>query len=293
MVEPNRSRRGKRSSRSWAFRAACLATACGTGCGVVPKQRLEDCHQVSQTLRSENNRLKDLTLDLRARNQDLSERAVDDSRRLAMQEQAVDRLEKSVQAYQAEREQMAAALETVKRQVRLAVTPHAAANPARLKAFAAAHPDWSFDPARLTLSAPSAKLFEPGADRLRPAAAEALKALAAELSGPGGDALHLEIAGPPDAPPIAKAGFDPARSDDDAKLAAASARFLAAARAARVRDRLLADAGLDPAHARLAKTAPRAADAPDDPERRVEIRLGIDNPTSVPPALDAAGAGHR
>lgn len=291
MVEPIDADQwaGRRALRAAGRAGAGLAVALAAGCSLVPKAKLEDCHRVTQTLRSENNRLKDVALDLRAQNQDLSQRAVDDARRLTAQEEAVERLERSVSAYQAEREQLADALEAVKRQVRLAVSPHASAVPSRLRSFAAGHPGWSFDPATMTVSAAVEGLFEPGSDRLRPDAAEALKALAGELSGPGADALRLEVAGPAEAPPVARAGYEPGSKSGGA-AAAAAGRFLSAARAARVRDRLVSGSGLDPARARLAPPPRRAADAPDAAERTVEIRLGAE---AAAPALDAPAATDR
>jgi hypothetical protein len=79
--------------------AALLAS----GCRMAPRQEVDDCHRLSQTLRSENAALKDQMLALRSQNQDFSERAVDDARRLAQLESSNQRLETSVQAYQDER----------------------------------------------------------------------------------------------------------------------------------------------------------------------------------------------
>jgi hypothetical protein len=79
---------------------------------------LDECHRLSQTLRADNNRLRDVALDLRAQNQDLNQRAVDDARRIALQEEALERLDKSVQGYQSEREQIARQFEVLERQVR-------------------------------------------------------------------------------------------------------------------------------------------------------------------------------
>ena len=53
--------------------------------------------------------MKDRTLALQAQNRDLSERAVDDSRRLAQLEDVNSRLETSVQAYQDERSRLESA----------------------------------------------------------------------------------------------------------------------------------------------------------------------------------------
>jgi len=74
-----------------------------SGCRMAPRQEVDDCHRLSQTLRSENAALKDQMLALRSQNQDFSERAVDDARRLAQLESSNQRLETSVQAYQDER----------------------------------------------------------------------------------------------------------------------------------------------------------------------------------------------
>ncbi len=74
-----------------------------SGCRMAPRQEVDDCHRLSQTLRSENAALKDQMLALRSQNQDFSERAVDDARRLAQLESSNQQLETSVQAYQDER----------------------------------------------------------------------------------------------------------------------------------------------------------------------------------------------
>ena len=80
-----------------------------SGCRMAPRQEVDDCHRLSQTLRSENAELKDQMLALRSQNQDFSERAVDDARRLAQLETSNQRLETSVQAYQDERTRLEAA----------------------------------------------------------------------------------------------------------------------------------------------------------------------------------------
>jgi hypothetical protein len=67
---------------------------------------LDDCQSLSQTLRTENARLKDQILALQSQNRDYADRAVDDLRRLAVREQAIERLERSVQAYQDERDHL-------------------------------------------------------------------------------------------------------------------------------------------------------------------------------------------
>jgi hypothetical protein len=81
----------------------------GGGCAIVPKSRMDECQRLMQTLRSENARLKDRVLAVQGQNRDYAERAVDDARRLATQEEAIERLEHSVQAYQDERARLEAA----------------------------------------------------------------------------------------------------------------------------------------------------------------------------------------
>jgi hypothetical protein len=85
-----------------------LFLAC-SGCGIVPKSRMDECQRLTQTLRSENARLKDRVLALQGQNRDYAERAVDDARRLATADVAIEHLEHSVQAYQDERARLEAA----------------------------------------------------------------------------------------------------------------------------------------------------------------------------------------
>ena len=87
----------------WIGRAALLVVGMAValpsaGCSFVPTSRLDDCHKLSQTLQSENSRLKDLALKYRSQNRDLTQRAVDDADRLRKQDEAMARLEQSVQA---------------------------------------------------------------------------------------------------------------------------------------------------------------------------------------------------
>jgi hypothetical protein len=91
--------------------AVLLASGVLPGCGIVPRSRMEESQKVSQLLRTENARLKDQVLSLQSQNRDLADRAVDDLRRLTAREQAIERLEQSVQAYQGDRERLAAAYE--------------------------------------------------------------------------------------------------------------------------------------------------------------------------------------
>lgn len=279
MVEPIHATRSQ--IRALTFTSFVLLIS---GCSFVPKSKLEECHRVSQNLRADNNRLKDVALDLRSQNQDLSQRAVEDARRLSAQDEAVERLERSVAAYQSERDKMAAAFEAVKRQVRMAVSPHPASLPVRLKAFADAHPGWTFDEKGTTLVAAPEALFTKGSSELKPEAVEAIKALGSELSNNADERPTLEIVGQSDASPVVRAGFDSDADKDKAAVAAASGRFMSAARAARVRDRLVTTSGLDPAQARLAPPTTQHGNTGG-----VEIRLHVDTETpklSSPPPTE-------
>ena len=112
----------RRSGNEWpvpfvsgraTFVLAALALE-ASGCNLAPRQEVDECHRLSQTLRSENAGLRDQMLVLRSQNQDFSERAVDDARRIAQLETSNEQLETSVQAYQDERTR----LETAYKQLR-------------------------------------------------------------------------------------------------------------------------------------------------------------------------------
>ncbi|WP_165249217.1 hypothetical protein [Paludisphaera soli] len=100
--------------RAWSTFALACAMA-GPGCSQFSsRQRIEESRRYIQALRSENDQLKDQVLAYRNQNQDFSERAVDDARRLAVQADVIDDQKRSIHAYQAERED----LKTAFRQVR-------------------------------------------------------------------------------------------------------------------------------------------------------------------------------
>ncbi len=84
------------------------------GCGIVPRSRMDECQQLSQLLRTENARLKDRVLALQSQNRDYGDRAVDDLRRLTARDRAIARLEQDIQAYQDDRERLAAAYEQLR-----------------------------------------------------------------------------------------------------------------------------------------------------------------------------------
>ena len=89
--------------------AAILAAAIVSGCAVVPRDRFEESQRLTHSLRTENARLKDRVLALEAQNQDYADRALDDLRRLTARDEAIDRLEKSVQGYQDDRDRLSSA----------------------------------------------------------------------------------------------------------------------------------------------------------------------------------------
>ena len=103
-----------------AFAACALLVP---GCAFVPKSRLDDAHKLVKSLRSENAQLKDSTLTLKVQNQDLAQRAVDDSKAIRALEVANGQYEESIQGYQQEREQLRAAFQELKGQVRTASGP--------------------------------------------------------------------------------------------------------------------------------------------------------------------------
>jgi hypothetical protein len=103
-----------RASRLKSALPLLCAALLAPGCQIVPRQQLDECRRLSQTLRSENAQLKDQMLALKGQNRDLAERAVDDSRRLAQLEEANNRLETSVQAYQDERTKLESAFKELR-----------------------------------------------------------------------------------------------------------------------------------------------------------------------------------
>ena len=273
-----------------------------SGCNFVPRSRVEEGQRVVQTLRSENDRLKDQTLVLRTKNQDLIQRAQDDARRLAIQDEALARLEKSVAAYQSERDQLANAFESFKRQARVTAVgkvsetddwnnlPHPADDP--LDVFAKNHPDWVFDRESMSLSIPSDRLFDPGSIRLKPesrAEINALgEALATVLKADTPNAIEIDAAG--DTNDLHQAVF---KTDSDPEAEAAR-RFSAASRAARVREALVGPALLDPKTVRIAPPA-EEENAPATNDSRVILRLIPDgrSKAKAPAALDSRPSHDR
>jgi hypothetical protein len=98
-----------RHLRAHSRHVVIFSLAVVAGCAVVPRSSMDDAHKLTQSLRADNARLKERVLALQGQNRDYAERAVDDAHRLAVQEEAIERLEHSVQAYQDERSRLEAA----------------------------------------------------------------------------------------------------------------------------------------------------------------------------------------
>ena len=79
------------------------------GCAIVPRSRMDECQKLTQTLRAENARLKDRVLALQGQNRTMPNAPSTMRERLAIQDEAIERLEHSVQAYQDERTRLEAA----------------------------------------------------------------------------------------------------------------------------------------------------------------------------------------
>ncbi len=103
--------------------ATLLVCAAVSGCSMGPKTRVAEAEKLVQSLRADNAQLKDSALALKVQNQDLTQRAVDDSRSIQALETANTQYERSIQGYQDEREQYRAAFQDLKSQVRTASGP--------------------------------------------------------------------------------------------------------------------------------------------------------------------------
>lgn len=98
-----------RSTTLARLAAALIAAAALPACAVVPRAQLDESLQITRSLRAENAQLKDQVLNLQAQNRDASDRALDDLRRLAARDEAIERLGESVQHYQDDRDRLEAA----------------------------------------------------------------------------------------------------------------------------------------------------------------------------------------
>lgn len=94
--------------------AALVCALLVPGCAFTPKSKLDDAHKLVQSLRSDNAQLKDVSIGLKAQNQDLTQRAVDDAKAISALETANVQYERSIQGYQDDREQYQAAFRDLK-----------------------------------------------------------------------------------------------------------------------------------------------------------------------------------
>jgi chemotaxis protein MotB len=270
-----------RARRSWVALAPALRIGlCGlglAGCSFVPKSRLDECHRLSQTLQAENNRLRDTAISLRSQNQDLNQRAVEDARRLRVQEEEIQRLVQSVSAYQEDRDQLAAAFDRIKSRVQTAPAsgPVVSGLPQRLSDLAQTHRGWEFDPERGVLTIPAAQLFEAGADRLRSEAETWLAETAALCTLPEARDFDVLVVGRNETSAVRRAALEPQEGQAQGQ---SQARPLGRARAARVRDLLIQRGGIDPGRIEVAgfevpHDGPDSANVPSSQNRRIEIHL--------------------
>lgn len=91
-----------------------------------------EAERLTRVIHTENARLKDLVVQFRSSNEDMAQRALDDSRRLERLTEENDALRTSVAAYQAERERMARAFQSLQQQVQVVLSERgtlALANP--------------------------------------------------------------------------------------------------------------------------------------------------------------------
>jgi chemotaxis protein MotB len=242
----------------------------GSGCAVVPKSQLDECHQVSQTLQADNSRLKDTILSLRSKNEDLTQREVDDAKRLEVQDREIQRLTADIGSFQEEREQLAAAYQQLKRQIESATNPLSAKLLERIEEFARGRPGCEFDREAGVLTFAADQLFEPGTDRLKPAAKAWLLTCADLLKAPEAHDVGMLVTGHTDDSPVQRVDNRPKTKPHG---------HLSLDRASRVRDELTKDTGLDPARIDVAgfeSSRPREAtinDAARGRNRRIEIHL--------------------
>jgi chemotaxis protein MotB len=272
------------------------------GCSFVPKSRVDECHRLSQSLQAENDRLKNTTVTLRSQNQDLNQRAVDEARRLRVQEEEIQRLVESVSAYQQDRDQLAAAFERIKSQIRSSVNPVSSGLLRQLQDLARAHPGWEFDPERGVLTIPAAQLFETGLDRLKGEAENWLRETAALWKAPEAGDVDVLVIGRNETSAVRRAALPPEEAHGPGPD-----RPLGLARASRIRERLAGLGTIDAARIEAAGFEVPGAGADGDlasqaRNRRIEIHLRrrpAEPPTPsltetpVPAATAAAAADRR
>jgi chemotaxis protein MotB len=240
MVDPARPIR-----LALALSAATLAA----GCGLVPKAQLDDCHKLSRTLQEETGQLKDVNLRLRAENQDLAQRTVEDARRLKVLDEENQRLERSVLAYQEERDHLLATFEQFQRQITASVDRLPSAMLDKFRSFTALHAGCQFDPNAGVLSFPSDVLFEPESERWIPNGQSLIEQCARLLTETRGRSLGLRVVGMDPGPAVIRTALTEPRPEG---------QELAKLRARKVRDLLANATGIDATQVGVAAAEDRA-----------------------------------
>lgn len=94
-----------------------------SGCSSWPGQSGgKDSERLTRVIHAENSRLKDLVVQLRSSNEDMAQRSIDDSTRIARLEDENQAFRTSVAAYQSERERMAKSFQNLQQQVQVALS---------------------------------------------------------------------------------------------------------------------------------------------------------------------------
>ena len=253
-----------------------LLPGCNTGgIGFVSKNRLDEATKLTQALRVENSQLKDVALNLRSENQDLTQRAVDDARTIRTLDQANRRFEKAITAYQTDRERLEASYEKIQRVARMPRDTRLSSdwNDA-LDRYAREIPGAEFDRTSGTLTIPTDGLFQRAEDGLTPEGKKRLDALAkliADASSADGEAPDVQIDGHVALSPVRLTG-----ADDQAEKS--RAEELSLARAAKAREVLGRTKGPVPRFSVAGHGSSRPISEADDDlsrarNRRLEITL--------------------
>jgi flagellar motor protein MotB len=215
------------------------AAALPSGCAFVPKERLDDCHKQCQNFQLEASQLKDDVLKLRATHQDLAHRSIEDAKRLKALDEENRQLERSVIAYQEDRDRLAAAFEQFKRQLAATSDHLPAAMLDRFEDFSRTHPSFTFDAESAVATFPTEALFQPGSADLT-AEAETLLSSFAAILGPA-DAQEIKVR-------VVVSTTDPEVRLTSLTAADSATEAIGLARAQRVREVLVEQALLDPSH---------------------------------------------
>ncbi|MEI7922436.1 MAG: hypothetical protein WCJ40_11040 [Planctomycetota bacterium] len=114
----------KRAAISGLF----LLFSLNSGCSYWPSQiGGTDAERLTRVIHAENARLKDLVVQLRSRNEDMSQRSLDDAARIARLDEENQVFRTSLAAYQSERERMAKSFQNLQQQVQVALSDRSVA----------------------------------------------------------------------------------------------------------------------------------------------------------------------